>query len=129
MAHNPSDRKYTKDHAWVRQLGNGEVEIGITDVTQRQMGVMVFVERPKVGSSFATGEPMAMVESVKVASEIYTPAGGTVLAINDLLDGDPECLNHEPYGDGWIVRIKITDPKELDGLMSAAEYEKYISEE
>jgi glycine cleavage system H protein len=128
MANIPDDRKYSKDHEWVRSVGNGQVQVGITDHAQSQLGDIVFVERPKVGDVFEAGEPFGSVESVKSVSEIYLPVAGTVAALNDILDGSPEDLNHDPYGDGWIVQFTPSNPKDLDELLTAQQYADYIRE-
>lgn len=130
MANIPDDRRYSKDHEWVLTLPDAKVRIGITDHAQRQLGDIVFVERPKTGDRFEASEPFGSVESVKAVTEVYVPVDGTVSAVNDLLDSDPELLNNDPYGDGWIVQLTLANPKEAaDGLLDAEQYEKYISEE
>ncbi|WP_371476774.1 glycine cleavage system protein GcvH [Kitasatospora sp. NBC_00315] len=128
MTNIPSDRRYSKDHEWVLSLGRNEARIGITDHAQRQLGDIVFVEQPRVGDRFDAAEPFGSVESVKAVSEIFMPVGGTVSTINDTLGDDPETLNTDPYGDGWIVQVGLTDSKELDELLSAEQYEDYIGE-
>ncbi|WP_329496189.1 glycine cleavage system protein GcvH [Kitasatospora herbaricolor] len=129
MADIPTDLKYSKDHEWVRPSGNGKVRIGITDHAQRQLGDIVYVEQPKSGDSFESSEPFGSVESVKAVSEIYMPVGGTIAAVNEDLNSDPEYLNTDPYGEGWIVQVTMSDPKHLDDLLTAAEYADYIREE
>lgn len=129
MSSIPSDRKYSKDHEWVLTLPNGQVRIGITDYAQRQLGDVVNVERRNVGDYCEVTEEFGTVESVKSVSEVYSPVTGTVSAVNDALDSEPEKLNTDPYGDGWIVQFTVAGPVDLDGLLSADEYADYISEE
>ena len=128
MANTPEELSYTKDHEWVRVTG-GEAMVGITDHAQKQLGDVVYVELPKVGDKFDSAEPFGSVESVKAVSEIYMPLGGSVLTVNESLNDRPELVNEDPYGDGWMIRIKMTNPAEADGLLSAVEYEDYIKEE
>lgn len=128
MAITPEELTYTKDHEWVRVKGE-KATIGITDHAQNQLGDVVYVELPKVGDRFEATEPFGSVESVKAVSEIYMPVSGTVLEVNESLNDSPEQVNEDPYGDGWMIVIKIENPAELDGLLTAAEYEDYIKEE
>ena len=128
MAKTPEELSYTKDHEWVRVKGE-KATIGITDHAQKQLGDVVYVELPKVGDKFEATEPFGSVESVKAVSEIYMPVTGTVLEVNDALNDSPEQVNDDPYGDGWMIVAKVENPSELDGLLTAAEYEDYIKEE
>lgn len=128
MANVPTDLKYTKEHEWVRQV-DGRIVIGITDHAQKTLGDVVFVELPAVGKTFEAGDPFGTVESVKAVSEMFAPVSGKVVKVNDDIVDEPELTNSEPYGDGWMIEIQPSDPKQLNGLMSAAEYEKYIQEE
>lgn len=128
MANTPEDLSYTKDHEWVRVKGN-EATVGITDHAQQQLGDVVYVELPKVGDKFEASEPFGSVESVKAVSEIYMPVGGTVTEVNESLNESPEQVNEDPYGDGWMIRIKIDNPAQVDGLLTSIEYEDYIKEE
>jgi glycine cleavage system H protein len=128
MANTPEDLSYTKDHEWVRVKGE-EATVGITDHAQNQLGDVVYVELPKVGDKFEASEPFGSVESVKAVSEIYMPLSGSVLAINETLNDSPELVNEDPYGDGWMITIKIENASQVDGLLSAIEYEDYIKEE
>jgi len=125
----PSDLLYTKSHEWVRRESDGSVTIGITDHAQELLGDLVYVEAPEVGRSFAAGEDCAVVESVKAASDVYAPIGGEVVASNELLASAPETINSEAYGDGWIFRLKPSDPAELDKLMDADAYSEQIAAE
>jgi glycine cleavage system H protein len=120
-----SDVKYTKDHEWIRVDGDVGT-VGITDYAQEQLGDVVFVELPEVGRQVEKGKEAAVVESVKAASEIYAPATGEVTAVNDALSDDPAKVNADAEGDGWFLKIKFGDPSELDGLMDADAYEKYL---
>jgi glycine cleavage system H protein len=123
----PSDLRYTKSHEWVRQLEAGAVEIGITDHAQEALGDLVFVEVPDQGRALKAGEACAVVESVKAASDVYSPLAGTVTAGNAALADKPELLNQEPYGGGWLFRLETS--ADIGALMSAAAYEKFLSDE
>ena len=109
MSELPGDLKYTKEHEWLRQEEDGSVTIGITDHAQSALGDLVYVELPELGQDVETGGEMAVVESVKAASDVYAPISGLVLAVNDVLSDDPEKINADPYGDGWIVRLQPAD--------------------
>jgi len=128
MANTPEELSYTKDHEWVRIDGESAT-IGITDHAQNQLGDVVYVELPKVGEKFESGDSFGQVESVKAVSEIYMPLTGSVATINETLNDSPEKVNDDPYGDGWMITIKIEKPSEIDGLLSAAEYEDYVKQE
>jgi glycine cleavage system H protein len=128
MANTPEDLTYTKDHEWVRVKGE-EATVGITDHAQQQLGDVVYVELPKVGDKFETSEPFGSVESVKAVSEIYMPLSGAVVEVNDALNDSPELVNEDPYGDGWMIRIKIENRSQVDALLTSVEYEDYIKEE
>jgi len=128
MANTPEDLSYTKDHEWLRVKGS-DATVGITDHAQHQLGDVVYVELPKVGDKFEAAEPFGSVESVKAVSEIYMPVSAAVAAVNESLSDSPELVNTSPYGDGWMIRIKIDNPSEVDALLSAAEYEDYLKEE
>jgi glycine cleavage system H protein len=128
MANVPEDLHYSKDHEWVRVEGDVSV-IGITDYAQNSLGDVVYVELPKAGESFAAHESFGSVESVKAVSEIFTPVGGEVVEVNEALQDEPEKVNTDPYGDGWMIRIRMTNPGEVDSLLSAAEYEDFTKAE
>jgi glycine cleavage system H protein len=128
MPNTPEDLSYTKDHEWVRVKGN-EATVGITDHAQNQLGDVVYVELPKIGDKFEASEPFGSVESVKAVSEIYMPLGGSVIEVNESLNDSPEQVNEDPYGEGWMIRIKIDNPSQVDALLTAVEYEDYIKEE
>jgi len=124
----PGDLRYSKDHEWVRVQGD-EATIGVTDYAQNALGDIVFLELPEVGESFTAGDTIGVVESVKAASDIYTPVSGEVVATNDGIVETPEIINAEPYGKAWLVKIKLSDPAEVEALMDAAAYEAYLGEQ
>lgn len=124
----PSDRYYTEQDEWLL-LDGDEALIGITDFAQDQLGDIVFVEMPEPGATFGAGVPFGVVESVKAVSELYMPASGEVIARNERLYNEPELVNHAPYSDGWILRVRLTDTTELDHLLDAAGYSQRIPAE
>ena len=124
----PQDLHYTKQHEWVR-LSDGVGEVGITDYAQKELGDIVYVDLPRVGAQLEQGKVMGSVESVKAVSDIYSPVSGDVIEINDVLATAPEKLNESPHGDGWLVKIRLSVPAEIPGLLSAADYSKYVAEE
>lgn len=128
MATYPDNLSYTKDHEWLRLAGD-VAYIGITDFAQQSLGDIVYVELPKVGDSFELSDPFGSVESVKSVNELFIPVGGEVLEINEALADAPELVNNDPYRDGWMIKIKVVDTTEVDGLLSAAEYEDFIKEQ
>lgn len=119
------DLQYTKTHEWLR-LDGGEVVVGLSDYAQGELGDIVFIELPEVGTAVAKDESLTTLESVKSVSEVYAPVSGKISAVNDALDDDPGVINTDPYGDGWMFRIELSDMDELDDLMSADEYEGFI---
>jgi glycine cleavage system H protein len=125
----PHDLRYTKSHEWVRAGQNGAVEIGISDHAQSALGDLVFVEVPEVGRTLAAGEACAVVESVKAASDVYSPVSGKVTAANAALATKPELLNEKPYGEGWLFRVQTNSPIDAASLMSAEEYANYLAAE
>ena len=122
MSQTPSNLRYAKSHEWVKQLDDGVVEVGITDYAQQALGDVVYVELPEVGSEVIAAQECCAVESVKAASDIYAPVSGTVTEVNEALDGEPELLNESPFEGGWMIRIKMEHPGELDDLLSAEDY-------
>jgi len=125
----PDNVKYTKEHEWVRLEDDGSVTIGITDYAQQQLGDIVYVELPEAGEEpIAKDAPFAVVESVKAVSDVYAPITGLITEVNDELPNSPEVINEDPYGDGWMVRMKPGVPDEMDELLSAEEYEELINE-
>lgn len=129
MSNVPPDLQYTKTHEWVRTLPDGTVEIGITDHAQHALGDLVFVEVPESGRAVVLGEPCAVVESVKAASDVYSPIAGTVTSGNPGLASEPEAVNTEPYGKGWLMRLQPTRGAATAQLMSAADYQKLLQTE
>lgn len=129
MSKVPGDLRYTKSHEWVRTLEDGSLEIGITDYAQQALGDLVFVEVPVAGRSLAAGDPLAVVESVKAASDVYSPLAGEVLAGNEALGQQPELINQEPYGEGWIARMRPATADAGADLMSAARYTEFLASE
>jgi glycine cleavage system H protein len=128
MSNVPSDLQYTKTHEWVRALPDGTVEIGITDHAQHALGDLVFVEVPEAGRKLAVGEACAVVESVKAASDVYSPIAGEVTLGNPLLGTEPEAVNNDPYGKGWLMRLHPASGS-VSGLMSASDYQKLLQTE
>ncbi|HET9118734.1 MAG TPA: glycine cleavage system protein GcvH [Pseudonocardiaceae bacterium] len=127
MAAVPEDLHYTKDHEWVRQREAVAV-VGLTDHAQRQLGDVVFVELPSVGDRFEAGDPFGTVESVKAVSEVFAPLTGEVIKINDGLSDSPENINGEPYGEGWLIEIRMAEPDQIAELLTSAEYTAYVKE-
>lgn len=121
----PENLKFTKDHEWIRPEGD-EAVVGITDYAQSELGDIVFVDIDTVGETLQQGDAFGAVDAVKTASDIFMPVGGEVLEVNSALEGAPELVNQAPYDDGWMIRIKMTSPDELDSLLSASEYAELI---
>lgn len=128
MANVPEDLHYSKDHEWLRVEGDQAI-IGITDYAQNSLGDVVYVELPKPGDQFAANESFGSVESVKAVSEVFTPVTGEVTSINESLADEPEKVNGDPYGTGWMIRIRMSSPGEVDSLLTAAEYEDFTKAE
>ncbi|HXX16234.1 MAG TPA: glycine cleavage system protein GcvH [Candidatus Eremiobacteraceae bacterium] len=124
----PANYRYTKEHEWIDAKGTSAT-IGITDYAQHELGDVVFVEVPAAGTKLEVGKAFSSVESVKAVSEIYAPANGEVLESNTALQNQPELINSDPHGDGWLVKIKLTNPAEVNSLMDAAAYEAFIEEQ
>ncbi len=124
----PADLKYDTEHEWVRIDGD-VVTVGISDYAQDHLGEVVFVDLPAVGDTVTAGDTFGEVESVKSVSDLYSPVSGEVVKVNDALDGAPETINDDAYGAGWMIEVQLSDPLELDGLMSAEEYEAFIASE
>jgi glycine cleavage system H protein len=123
----PDDLKYHPEHDWARIEGD-EATFGITWFAQDQLGEVVFFDPPEVGATLSAGESYAEVESVKAVSDVIAPLSGEVLAVNEELSGNPEAINHEPYSGGWLVRVKLTDPSELESLLDVAAYRELLSQ-
>jgi glycine cleavage system H protein len=126
MANIPENLRYSKDHEWVKVEGD-EATIGITDYAQHSLGDVVYVDMPRVGDSFGTHESFGSVESVKAVSEIFTPVAGKVSEVNEGLNETPEAVNSDPYGAGWMIKIKMDNPGEADAMLSGEEYDEYLS--
>lgn len=129
MSNIPADLRFASTHEWVRPEGEGVFTIGISDHAQQLLGDMVFVELPDLGAEVGTGDDIAVAESVKAASDVYAPISGEVVAINEDLEDTPELVNSDPYGDGWLFKIKADDPEEVDALYDAEGYEGSIEDE
>jgi len=128
MANVPENLHYSKDHEWVRVEGETAV-VGITDHAQEQLGDVVYVELPKAGDEFAANESFGSVESVKAVSEVFTPVSGKVTDSNQSLTDEPEKVNNDPYGEGWMIKIQMSNPGTVDSLLTAAEYEDFTKAE
>jgi glycine cleavage system H protein len=127
MSEIPADLRYTKSHEWIRALPDGNVEVGITDHAQQQLGDLVFVEVPEAGRKLSPGDACAVVESVKAASDVYSPIAGEVLAGNELLTTQPELINQDPYGQGWLMRLKPAAGDADPGLMDGDAYRAAVA--
>jgi glycine cleavage system H protein len=128
MANIPDDLHYSKDHEWVRVDGDVAV-VGITDYAQDSLGDVVYVELPKAGDDFAANESFGSVESVKAVSEVFSPVSGEIVGTNEALADTPEKVNQDPYGEGWMIRVKMSNPGEVDSMLTAAEYEDFTKAE
>ena len=128
MSSIPQDLKYTESHEWISIDADGSVRIGISDHAQEALGDLVFVELPAVGETINQGDACAVVESVKAASDIYAPVTGEVTAVNEDLEDDPGSINTDPYGDGWLFQVQLTDPEELDTKLNADAYEASLDD-
>jgi len=127
VANVPSDLLYTSDHEYVKSTDDANVVVvGVTDYAQDQLGDVVFVELPKAGTSFGAHDTFGTIEAVKAVSELYCPVAGEIVEVNGRLDGEPSLVNSDPYGDGWMIKVRVTGDK--SGLMSAADYEKHIGQ-
>ena len=124
----PEGLKYSKEHEWVLVEGN-TATIGITEYAQEELGDIVYVELPEVGEKIVKDDPFAAVESVKAVSDVYAPVSGTVLEINDVLPDNPETINDDPYGDGWMIRVELSDKDDLKDLMDEDEYGEYVAQQ
>jgi glycine cleavage system H protein len=129
MSDVPSDLKYLESHQWVRVDENGLATVGITDFAQQQLGDVVYIGVPELGATVTGGEEAGVAESVKSASDVFSPVTGEVVEINERLEDEPEKVNEDPYGEGWLFRVKMTDDGELDGLMDADTYRDLVAAE
>jgi glycine cleavage system H protein len=126
MAEIPNDCRYSEEHEWVRPDGPDYVKVGITDYAQDQLGDIVFVEFPEQGASLEQANPFGVIESVKVSNELYSPISGEVEEINTALQDDPSLVNQSPYGDGWMIRVRLSDPTEIENLLTPEKYEELV---
>ncbi|MDG0991451.1 MAG: glycine cleavage system protein GcvH [Luminiphilus sp.] len=122
MSNNPSELRYAKSHEWARVEEDGTVTVGISDHAQESLGDVVYVELPSIGDQLAGGDQAGLVESVKAASDIYSPVTGEVIALNENLEDEPELINTDPYNDGWFFRVKVEELSELEGMLAADDY-------
>lgn len=122
MSNIPADLRYAKSHEWLRVSPDGTAVVGITDYAQNSLGDITFIQLPKVGAALKAGETFGVVESVKAASDVYAPVSGTVLEINKALESNPEKVNASPYADGWMLKLKLSDPTGVSSLLSASDY-------
>lgn len=129
MSEIPQDLSYTKEHEWTRREPDGRVMVGITDFAQEQLGDIVYLSLPEVGTQVEGGEPMGEVESTKSVSDIYAPVNGKIAEVNTECRDNPESVNSDPYGEGWLVVIEPSDPAELTGLLSSADYAAFLAQE
>ncbi len=129
MSNTPDDRKYADSHEWALLEDDGNIRVGITDHAQELLGDLVFVELPEAGQAVGKGDECSVVESVKAASDIYSPVTGEIVAVNDALEDSPEAINESPYDEGWVFVVKPTDASELDDLLAAEGYENLIDDE
>jgi glycine cleavage system H protein len=123
----PADLKYTREHEWVKDNGDETITVGVTDFAQSELGDIVFVELEPEGSTFDKDDTFGTVEAVKTVSDLFSPVDGEIIEVNEQLEDEPELVNDDPYGDGWMVKIKITDSSQLDELLSADEYKEVIA--
>ena len=126
---NPADRKYSRDHEWAKDNNDGTVLIGITDYAQEMLTDIVFVELPQIGKNVAKGAPVAVVESVKSVSDVYSPVSGEVIAVNSKLEEEPVLINQDAFGEGWIVKMRLDNATDLGSLLNVAAYDLFLQEE
>jgi glycine cleavage system H protein len=124
----PEELKYTEEHEWVLRTGEGTVRVGITDYAQEQLGDVVFVQLPELGEQVSAGQTLGEVESTKSVSDIYAPLAGEVVARNDSLDQQPDLVNSDPYGEGWMVELRLDDPSAVDDLLDSAAYQELVAQ-
>ena len=128
MANIPNDLQYTEEHEYVRNGADGTAEIGITDYAQGELGDIVYIELPKIGTKFGKHDVFGTIEAVKAVSELFAPIAGEVVAINERLDKEPALVNTDPYGAGWMIKVKPSNPADLDALLGSADYTKHIGQ-
>jgi glycine cleavage system H protein len=124
----PENLKYTREHEWLREEENGECVVGITNYAQKELGDIVFIDIDTEGETLAADEKFGSIEAVKTVSDLYMPVGGKIIAVNPKLEAAPDLVNKAPYGDGWLIRIQMSNPADLNGLMTANDYEELVSE-
>jgi glycine cleavage system H protein len=124
----PNDLRYTEEHEYVRKATDGTAEIGITDYAQGELGDIVYIELPKIGTKFGKHDVFGTIEAVKAVSELFAPIAGEITAINERLDKEPALVNTDPYGAGWMIKVKPTNPSELDALIGSDAYKKHIGQ-
>ena len=129
MSNIPADLKYAESHEWIKDNGDGTATVGVTDHAQEELGDLVFVLVPEPGRQVSAKDACAVVESVKAASDIYSPVGGEIIAVNQALDAAPETINSDPYGEGWIFKIRLSNAAELDDLFDAGGYRQSLDDE
>lgn len=129
MSSIPSELRYAKSHEWTRDNGDGTVTIGITEHAQEALGDVVFVELPEVGTQLSSGDEFGVVESVKAASDLYSPVTGEVLEVNEALEDSPESINESPYGEAWIMKLRLDNPEDLEALLTSDGYKTFIESE
>jgi glycine cleavage system H protein len=125
----PDDLRYTKEHEWVRDEGSGRARVGITDYAQDALGDVVYVDVPQTGTDLRADQPFSEVESTKSVSDVYAPVSGTVVERNPGVEDRPELVNEQPYGDGWLVVVEMSEPAQLEGLMDAGAYRAFVEQE
>ena len=128
MSDIPRNLKYSREHEWVELDSDGLAVVGITDHAQEALGEMVYVEGPEEGQSFIRGDACVVIESVKAASDVYAPVAGELAAFNEKLNDEPELVNQDPYSDGWLIKLRLTDPSDLDELLDAEAYAQFLAE-
>ena len=129
MANIPSDLRYSEDHEYVKRSGDGSiVQVGITDYAQGELGDVVYVDLPKVGATFARRDVFGTIEAVKAVSDLYAPVAGTVTEVNTALEGDPALVNRDPYAAGWMIKLKVKNPADIDQLLTSEAYKKHIGQ-
>jgi glycine cleavage system H protein len=128
VSESPEDLRFDKEHEWLRVEGD-TATVGISDYAQDQLGEVVYIDLPSVGDTVIAGETFGEIESVKSVSELYSPVSGEVIEVNEEIDGSPESVNSDPYGAGWMIKIRLADPSQLDALMSAEDYESFVANE
>lgn len=128
MSDIPRNLKYSREHEWVELDSDGLAVVGITDHAQEALGEMVYVEGPEEGQSFTRGDACVVIESVKAASDVYAPVAGELAAFNEKLNDEPELVNQDPYSDGWLIKLRLTDPSDLDELLDAEAYAQFLAE-